>query len=271
MPPIWTIALWMAWGAIGLHQAWRRGWLHHARAVRWSLDLFGDQVLLACGLLLSGLAASGVAALLGARQGVEPTPTVSFWAIVASTACTVTAWRALSVRDLRPTAPAMPVTRAMIAGLAALLVAWPLVSLLTVVGSFVQMRLGGPPTPGTAHQTLELLHAHAGEASAWALGVALVALTPLAEELVWRGAVQQALKAIGLPRHAAIACSAVMFAMVHWSAVPPDARLSALPALALLGVTLGWLMERCGRIAAPYAAHAAFNLANLLLFSMLPG
>ena len=39
----------------------------------------------------------------------------------------------------------------------------------------------------------------------------------------------------------------------------------------LLGVTLGWLMERCGRIAAPYAAHAAFNLANLLLFSMRPG
>ena len=45
----------------------------------------------------------------------------------------------------------------------------------------------------------------------------------------------------------------------------------AASALALLGVALGWMMERCGRLAAPVAAHAAFNLANLLLFSMLPG
>ena len=261
----------MAWGVVGLHQAWRRGWLHHARPVRWSLDLFGNQVLLACGLLISSLVASGVAAMLGAKGGTDPSPAVSFWCIVASAGVTIGVWRALSGRGERNQTAALPLRRAVTAGVVGLLVAWPLISLVTVLGSWMQVRLGGPPAPETAHQTLEQLRRHSNEASAWALGLALVFLTPLAEELVWRGAVQQALKGIGLHRTAAVTASATLFALVHWSAVPPEARLAALPALALLGVTLGWLMERCGRIAAPYAAHAAFNLANLLLFSMLPG
>lgn len=268
------VALWMLWAAVALQQAWRRGWMHGPRTVAWPLDLFGDQVLLACGMLVSSLAASGVAAALGAKPGSPPSPTVSFWAIVVSSGVTIAAW--LALRDSRSRAavnspPHTTFGRACIAGLAGLLVTWPLVSLVTLAGSWAQRLLGGPPTPESGHQTLDLLRTHAGETSAWALGLAVVLLSPLVEELVWRGAVQQALKALGFPRLAAIVTTATLFALIHWSAVPPDARLSALPALALLGVTLGWLMERCGRIAAPWAAHAAFNLSNLLLFSMLPG
>ena len=104
---------------------------------------------------------------------------------------------------------------------------------------------------------------------AWGVALAVVTLTPLTEEVVWRGAVQQALKRLGIPRLAAIGCTSVLFAMVHWNAVPDASRLSALPALAMLGFALGWLMERTGRLIAPVVAHAAFNAANLLLFSML--
>ncbi|NBV63570.1 MAG: CPBP family intramembrane metalloprotease, partial [Planctomycetes bacterium] len=107
------------------------------------------------------------------------------------------------------------------------------------------------------------------EPAAWGVALAVVTLTPLSEEVVWRGAVQQALKRLGIPRLPAIGCTAVLFAMVHWNAVPDASRLSALPALAMLGFALGWLMERTGRLIAPVAAHAAFNAANLLLFSML--
>ena len=268
------VALWIAWGAIALRQAWRRGWMHGARHVAWNLDLFADQVLIACGLLVSSLAAGGVATALGAKAGSTPSPTVSFWAIVASSGVTIGAWMALRNARAGTTdaaRPVMPASRAMAAGVIGLLVTWPLISLVALAGSWVQRATGGPATPESGHQTLDLLRSHAGETSAWALGIAVVLLSPLVEEIVWRGAVQQALKALGFPRLAAIATTASLFALIHWSAVPRDARMSALPALALLGVTLGWLMERCGRIAAPWAAHATFNLANLLLFSMLPG
>jgi len=160
--------------------------------------------------------------------------------------------------------------RAALAGLLGLAIVWPCMSLLSNFGSLIQQSFGGSATPDVAHFTLAMLREHAREPAAWAICVVVVFISPLAEEVVWRGAVQQALKYLRLPRMAAVAITAVMFAMVHWSAIPETARISALPALAALGFALGWLMERCGRIAAPFAAHAAFNAANLLLFSMLP-
>ena len=230
--------------------------------------------MIACGVLLSGLLASLLASLLGAKSGEAPSPGISLAALVTSCMTTIAAWWALSRpharQDAREPAP-MPMPRAVLAGLVALAIAWPIVALISHLGSAIQQRLGGPAVPEVAHDTLAMLRAHAREPTAWALSLAVITLTPLAEELLWRGAVQQALKAAGLPRLAAVAVASALFALVHWNAVPSDARIGALPGLAALGFTFGWLFERCGRIAAPVSAHAAFNAANLLLFSMLPG
>jgi len=208
-----------AWAVGGLTLAMRRGWLHQARVVRWRTNQLGDQVIMMCGLLVSGMVASVVVTLLGGSAGGSLTSGASLLAMLTASAVTLGAW--LMVRQPEPagmdTRGTMPTSRAVVAGLA----------------------------------------------------LAVVTLTPLTEEVVWRGAVQQALKRLGIPRVAAIGCAAVLFAMVHWNAVPDASRLSALPALAMLGFALGWLMERTGRLIAPVAAHAAFNAANLLLFSML--
>lgn len=271
-PTIPQLAPLVAWAVAALAVAWRRGWLHHPRAVAWKLNLFDDQVLIACGVLLSGLVASLLATLLGARPDRAPTPGISLAALVASCGTTVAAWWMLARARPSPSViDQVPIRRATLAGLLGLVVAWPIVALVSHLGSAVQQWLGGPPVPEIAHDTLAMLRVHAHEPAAWLLAISVVALAPLAEELLWRGAVQQALKAVGLPRLAAVACSSSLFALVHWNAVPADARLGALPALAALGFAFGWLMERCGRLAAPVAAHAAFNAANLLLFSMLPG
>ena len=257
----------------GLSLAWRRGWLHGARSVRWNLNLFDDQVLIACGVLLSGLVTSLAAAALGATQSQPPSPGVSLVALIASCGTTLAAWWGLSRSRATIAADTgnASLRNALLAGLVGLAVCWPLVALVSHLGSAIQQRLGGPPVPEVAHDTLAMLRTHANEPAAWLLAIAVVTITPLAEEVLWRGAVQQALKAAGLPRTAAITMASVLFALVHWNAVPADARLGALPALAALGFAFGWLMERCGRLAAPVAAHAAFNAANLLLFSMLPG
>ena len=260
-----------AWAVGGLALAMQRGWLHQARLVRWRTNQLGDQVIMMCGLLVSGMVASVVVTLLGASAGGSLTSGASLLAMLTASAVTLGAW--LMVRQPEPagvdTRGTMPTSRAVVAGLIGLAIVWPWVSLVANIGNLVQSALGGATPPDVAHRTLDALREHVHEPSAWGVALVVVTLTPLTEEVVWRGAVQQALKRLGIPRLAAIGCTAVLFAMVHWNAVPDASRLSALPALAMLGFALGWLMERTGRLIAPVAAHAAFNAANLLLFSML--
>jgi len=260
-----------AWAVGGLALAMQRGWLHQARLVRWRTNQLGDQVIMMCGLLVSGMVASVVVTLLGASAGGSLTSGASLLAMLTASAVTLGAW--LMVRQPEPagvdTRSAMPTSRAVVAGLIGLAIVWPWVSLVANIGNLVQSALGGATPPDVAHRTLDALREHVHEPSAWGVALVVVTLTPLTEEVVWRGAVQQALKRLGIPRLAAIGCTAVLFALVHWNAVPDASRLSALPALAMLGFALGWLMERTGRLIAPVAAHAAFNAANLLLFSML--
>jgi len=260
-----------AWAVGGLALAMQRGWLHQARVVRWRTNQLGDQVIMMCGLLVSGMVASVVVTLLGASAGGSLTSGASLLAMLTASAVTLGAW--LMVRQPEPTGMdtrgTMPTSRAVVAGLIGLAIVWPWVSLVANIGNLVQSALGGATPPDVAHRTLDALREHVHEPSAWGVALVVVTLTPLTEEVVWRGAVQQALKRLGIPRLAAIGCTAVLFALVHWNAVPDASRLSALPALAMLGFALGWLMERTGRLIAPVVAHAAFNAANLLLFSML--
>jgi hypothetical protein len=91
------------------------------------------------------------------------------------------------------------------------------------------------------------------------------ALGPLAEELVYRGLLQQGLKAAGLGTGAAIAVTSVLFALVHLPVLVPGARASGIATLLVLSAGWGLLYERTGRIAAPVLAHAAFNAANLAI------
>lgn len=259
------------WATAGLMLAMRRGWLHHPRAVRWRTNLLGDQVIIACGLLVSGMVASVLVSLLGETIDASPTSGTALLAMLATSGVTIGTWLTVRHPDMAgaDTGSMMSTWRAVLAGLLGLAIAWPLVSLVANLGNLLQTALGGAPAPDVAHRTLDALRAHAREPSAWGVALAVITVTPLAEEVVWRGAVQQALKRLGVPRLSAIGCTAILFALVHWNAVPDASRLSALPALGMLGFALGWLMERTGRLIAPVAAHAAFNAANLLLFSML--
>jgi membrane protease YdiL (CAAX protease family) len=270
------LTLLVAWSIAATIIAVRKRWLRGAGSVRWRLGLYEDQILIACGVLLSGLVASVVASMLGATSNASSTPGVSLAAIVASSGVTLGAWWLLRRNVLGvPNRPAPPPTRmsnthAIGAGVLGLALAWPLVALITRLGEWIQVRSGGPAVPEVAHKTLELLRTHAHDPLAWLLALAVIFVTPLIEEVLWRGAVQQAFKSAGLPRGLAMIGASALFALVHWNAVPPEARAGALPALFLLGLLFGWLFERCGTLLAPFAAHAAFNAANLILFSTLP-
>lgn len=265
----------MAWAVASVVLAVRKGWMRSPVPVRWRLNLFEDQVLMACGILLSGATASLVATALGARQGEELKPAISLAALLASSAVTIGTWWTLSrnamARHVEAAGTKTTRTRALMVGVTSIAMAWPVVALTTRLGEALQVAFGGPAVPEIAHRTLDQLRANATDPFAWTLALAVITLTPWTEELLWRGAVQQGLKSAGLPRAAALPIASALFALVHWNAVPTDARAGAIPALLVLGLLFGWLFERTGRLLAPIAAHATFNAANLILFSTLPG
>jgi membrane protease YdiL (CAAX protease family) len=150
-------------------------------------------------------------------------------------------------------------------GVLGFLIATPIVFALGAVIGLVMARLGFPPAPETSHETLRILK-EKGDPVFASLTLAHVALlVPLAEEAGWRGLLQPALRRAGLSGTLAAAATALLFAGIHWSVIPPEGRAAGLPMLATLGFALGLLRERTGGILAPAVLHAAFNAWNVAI------
>jgi len=99
------------------------------------------------------------------------------------------------------------------------------------------------------------------ERPAWlplTLWVGVAGITPVAEELFFRGLLLTALQRALRSRWSAVLGAAVLFGMAHSS------QPQVVPALALFGVILGILYIRTGALAAPIVAHALFNAKTLL-------
>lgn len=121
-----------------------------------------------------------------------------------------------------------------------LFIIWPIVQMTSAFGGMIQFQFTGIPAPTVGHQFLETIREQGNNPLTWGLVFTIVILGPLAEEIIWRGAIQQGLKQIGMPRVGAIVVTATMFALIHWGAVPEYGRAAAIPALAVFGVALGF-------------------------------
>jgi membrane protease YdiL (CAAX protease family) len=88
------------------------------------------------------------------------------------------------------------------------------------------------------------------------LGVAAIALAPVAEEILFRGILYPAVKQAGYPR-IALWGTVLLFAAVHMNVV------TFLP-LAVLALLLTALYERTNNLLAPIVAHALFNALNFI-------
>ena len=141
---------------------------------------------------------------------------------------------------------------------------WPFVAhnKLTIIPN---VRCAPPPrAPKASHATLALL-VERRDPLLTSLTLAHVALlVPLAEELLWRGMVQPALRALAGP-WAAIGATTTLFVLIHWSAIAPEGRAAGLGMIAVLAVGLGVLRERTGSVTAPVLLHALFNAANVAI------
>ena len=94
--------------------------------------------------------------------------------------------------------------------------------------------------------------------------VSIGLLAPLAEEVVFRGAILKSLlRSPRLSVWGAIALSAVAFALVHFNP-------AQMPHAFLIGLLLGWMYWRTGSILPGVAYHWANNSCAYILYKMYP-
>ena len=93
----------------------------------------------------------------------------------------------------------------------------------------------------------------------WAIALVVVVAigAPVIEELVYRAMIQQSLQS-RLNESIAVVVAAAFFAAIHLQPVE-------FPGLFLVGLILGVLYQRTGRLGSPIMAHMAFNAAGLYL------
>lgn len=147
------------------------------------------------------------------------------------------------------------------------LLGWPVLLVASSVASAVE-SMWREEMPRLGHRTLQEM-SDAGAGNAWWWGAAFVAvvMAPIAEEILNRGFLQQAirraLRGVGHERALAIAGTSLVFALLHWGALPEGARYSGLTTLFVFSLMLGYLYERTGRLSMCIATHALFNAVNL--------
>ena len=102
-----------------------------------------------------------------------------------------------------------------------------------------------------------------GPVGAVLLVLALCVVTPLAEEVFFRGLLFRSLhRLVGVV--AAALAAGLIFGLVHFSGGPGLVVVAQLGLLALFGVALCVLTHRTGRLGAGIAAHATFNAITVI-------
>jgi membrane protease YdiL (CAAX protease family) len=138
-------------------------------------------------------------------------------------------------------------------GVAAYLVIWPICA---GIAQLFVLLTGKPPT----HGVLNLLHS--GDVPGWgvaALWISAVFVSPIAEEVFFRGVLQTVIRGYADRPWLAIAVASVLFGLMHYT------QPQYVVPLALLGLVLGYVYEHTGSLIACILIHILFNSRTMLL------
>lgn len=147
-------------------------------------------------------------------------------------------------------------------GLLLAVVVFPVTAAASNVTIAILTALGSAPADAIAHDTLDAIRDPSGGVWRWVLITGAVLVTPVVEEILFRGLLQSALAAALPWRWGAVLGASALFTLAHTAG---GVEAHSLPAIAVLGLTMGIAYERTGRVAVPIAMHVAFNGANVAL------
>ena len=150
-------------------------------------------------------------------------------------------------------------------GAGGFLASWPLcVALLAVASRLIEWL--APTYPLETHGAIQALHQPDLPITCvvWIYLVA-AALTPLAEEIFFRGLLQTGLVSLLRWRWGGVLLTGLVFGCVH------HAQLQAVLPLTAFGICLGYVYEKSGSLTAVVLMHAMFNVKTLLWDALLSG
>lgn len=145
------------------------------------------------------------------------------------------------------------------------LISYPVMILLGQgIGLLVSQYLGGHPEPldQVAVKYLKTLINY--PALFWGTIVAMVLVIPIAEEILFRGLLQNALKKY-LSRYSSVVLASVLFALLHYSYDQGFTNWELLTSLFVFSCFLGLIYERQQTLWASISLHSLFNLISVLL------
>ncbi len=150
---------------------------------------------------------------------------------------------------------------AVLVGLVALGVCWPIVMSVGNVAGLAGQLIWGHPPEAVGHETLARFLEADRDVWFWLMAVLVTVFPGVMEEVMYRGLGQELLGRLPLGRWTVVILVSVVFALMHAGIARPY----ALVALFVLSLGFGWAYEKTGRLAAPIAMHIGFNAANLTL------
>ena len=232
----------------------------------WRLPAVASLGMFGLGILGGGLATSMIP-----LSWIPPTaaPLLSFALIgwTATIGSLLFCIPALLVARTLPPPPdathAVPVSRGIMIGAAGFLIALPLIETGAMLGQFIQQWISASEPNLIAHELLDALVSVTPDVWWWMVAANAVIGAPVIEEILYRGFLQQAFRRVGVGPWPAILLTSGIFALMHYSVLPPDSAISAMTALLILAIALGMIRERTGLIAPCIIAHAMFNALNL--------
>jgi membrane protease YdiL (CAAX protease family) len=155
-------------------------------------------------------------------------------------------------------------------GAVALVIALPVIYAASIGAMFAYERLHGTRPDAAGHAILKSLRDEPSNPWHWAAAASAIVLAPVFEELVYRGFFQSALLRATGRAGLSIVLTTAVFTLMHVvgsSSVP----WYSLPAIAVLGVSMGVAFERTGRLGVAIVMHVLFNALNVTLTAMGSG
>lgn len=151
-------------------------------------------------------------------------------------------------------------------GILGLFVGVPLVMGSIMVIQLVSQWLGHE-TPAIGHDMLNMLIDSDSALGSVLIIFSAVLVAPVLEEMLFRGLLQSVLvEWFGASmRWGVVLVAAMLFALVHVSAVPEGAEVQVLFGLFVFGLVLGWLYERTGSLWPSIMVHIGFNALNVIV------
>jgi membrane protease YdiL (CAAX protease family) len=214
-----------------------------ARAAWWAL--FG----ILAGEIVGGLLGSAAAAVTGSVKGAVPIllGEIGLWAGMIGSCLLVS--RRYGTASLRRDFTLGIRLRDLPIGLGGAVVGVVMTTL--IVAAFSGTRLAGTNT--------QLLTGQRGNTIGYAIVTVIAAVgAPFFEELFFRGLIRTALAA-RLGTTGAIWAQAALFGLAHFQLATGLGNISVMLGIAALGVLLGYLARRTGRLGAGMVTHGLFN------------